>query len=144
MAVKVFTVKEANEALPIVRGAVRFVRDRAREIVQTQDALAVLSLLGARSAKSPEHRDLRARQTQLQDLVNAYNAKLEELQRIGCVVKDLNQGLVDFYAQHKDRLVFLCWKFGEKKIAFWHDLEGGYARRRPISELEEDGEEDEE
>lgn len=143
MAVKVFTVKEANAVLPAVQEAVRFVRDRAREIVQTQDALAVLSLLGARSAKSPEHRDLRSRHRQLQELVAVYNAKLEELQGIGCVVKDLNQGLVDFYAQHKDRLVFLCWKLGERRIAFWHDLEGGFARRRPISELDEEEEDDE-
>jgi hypothetical protein len=38
----------------------------------------------------------------------------------------------------KGRTVFLCWKLGEKKISFWHDLESGFAERRPISELEEE------
>jgi hypothetical protein len=142
MAVKVFTVQEANAILPAVQEAVRFVRDRAREIVVAQDALSVLSLIGAQSPKSPDHADMHARHAELQRLAEAYHSKLEELQAIGCVVKDLNQGLVDFYAQHKDHLVFLCWKLGEKKISFWHDLEGGYTKRRPIRELQEEQEED--
>ena len=58
--------------------------------------------------------------------------------RRGCVLKDLDRGLLDFYALSGDRLIFLCWQLGESEIAHWHTLEGGFAGRQPLdrSELE--------
>ncbi len=133
---RVFTVREANRILPQVEQAIRSLRARAREIIGWQDRLGVLSLIGAEDSRSPEHAELGVVQKELEDSVNGYNEHLEELQRIGCVVKDLNHGLVDFYGRSGDRLVFLCWRLGEKKIAFWHELQGGFSGRRPIKELE--------
>lgn len=136
MSVKVFTVEEANRILPIVEAGVRFIRERALEIIQTQDRLSVLSLLGGRSPQSPENKEFLEQRTRMEELVGAYNTRLEELDRVGCVIKDLNSGLVDFYCRSGDRLVFLCWKMGEKKIRFWHEIEGGFAGRRPIDQME--------
>jgi hypothetical protein len=50
-------------------------------------------------------------------------------------------GLVDWFARSADREVFLCWRFGEKEVAFFHDLEAGFAGRRPVSELTEPSDE---
>ena len=136
MSVKVFTVEEANRILPVVEAGVRFIRERAVEIVQTQDRLSVLSLLGGKHPQSPENKEFLEQRTHLEELVAAYNARLEELDRVGCVIKDLNNGLVDFYCRSRDRLVFLCWRMGEKKIEFWHEIEGGFSGRRPIGEME--------
>ncbi len=57
---------------------------------------------------------------------------LEQLEEAGCLLKDLEQGLVDFVHQHDGQDVFLCWKEGEKNIQFWHDIEEGYEERKPI------------
>lgn len=62
--------------------------------------------------------------------------KLDTLFELGCIVKDINLGLVDFYAKHGDKDIFLCWKFGEPEIRFWHDLQTGYSGRRPVESLE--------
>ncbi len=72
---------------------------------------------------------------ELRALMDALRSDLDELHRAGCIVKDITSGLVDWYAQKDGREVLLCWKLGEKSIAFWHELEAGYAGRRPISEL---------
>jgi hypothetical protein len=138
MSPKILTLEEANSILPIVDAGVRFIRAKAAEIARVQDRLTVLSLLEAQDPRSPEHKDFDAQRGMLEELVEAYNARLEELDRLGCVIKDLRLGLVDFYGKVKGRMVFLCWKLGEKKISFWHDLESGFAERRPISELEEE------
>lgn len=137
MSVRVFSIEEANKILPLVEATVRFIREKAIEIVQTQDRLSILSLVGGSDPRSPEHREFDQQRSRLEELVQAYNTRLEELDQIGCVIKDLNHGLVDFYGKVNDRMVFLCWRLGEKRIAFWHDLESGFAGRRPISELEE-------
>jgi hypothetical protein len=141
MSIKIFTLEEANRVLPTVREAVVLARAKVEEIVGIQDRLSVLSLIGAGDSQSPEHREFDENQEQLETLVRAYNKSIEQLQTIGCVLKDLNHGLVDFYARKGNRLVFLCWRLGEKEIAFWHELKTGFTGRRPVSELDEEGKE---
>jgi hypothetical protein len=48
------------------------------------------------------------------------------------VLRDLDRGLIDFPAVRDDREVYLCWIEGEPDIGFWHDLDAGYAGRRPV------------
>jgi hypothetical protein len=62
----------------------------------------------------------------------------EAIQELGAVVKDLEQGLVDFPARRGDEDVYLCWRVGEDRIGFWHGTEEGFAGRRPLP-LDPDG-----
>ena len=50
------------------------------------------------------------------------------------VVKDLDQGLVDFLARRGREQVFLCWRLGEPEIRYWHRLQDGFANRKPLQE----------
>ena len=59
-------------------------------------------------------------------------ASMEELQNTGCLLKDMDIGLVDFPTLYRDKEVYLCWKLGESGITFWHHVEDGYRGRRPI------------
>jgi hypothetical protein len=51
---------------------------------------------------------------------------------MGVLIKDINTGLLDFPAIRDEREVYLCWKFGEDDIAFWHEIEEGFAGRQSI------------
>ena len=55
-----------------------------------------------------------------------------EPEGIGCEVKDVQTGLVDFRAMRDGRAVYLCWRLGEEDIAFWHELDAGFAGRQPL------------
>lgn len=59
-------------------------------------------------------------------------AGVREILKLGGVPKDLELGLVDFLAVLGGSEVHLCWRFGEKRIRFWHGLDEGYAAREPI------------
>jgi hypothetical protein len=59
---------------------------------------------------------------------------MQHIEESGCVVKDLDIGLVDFPAMLGDEQVFLCWKLGEPRIEFWHRMDEGFAGRKPISD----------
>jgi len=63
--------------------------------------------------------------TRLMEIVNA-------IQETGCVVKDLDEGLVDFPSLIEGEEVYLCWKLGEEHIAFWHGMDEGFAGRKPL------------
>ena len=62
--------------------------------------------------------------------------ELEILLEAGVIVKDLEEGLVDFYSSYDGREILLCWKLGEDKIEFWHNVEDGYLERQHISALQ--------
>jgi len=64
----------------------------------------------------------------------ALSDELERVRAIGGEVKDLETGLVDFPSRRAGDDILLCWKLGEKRIDFWHTVDGGFAARRPIDE----------
>ena len=57
---------------------------------------------------------------------------VEQLQDLGCVVKDLDTGLVDFPTLFRGQEVYLCWKLGEPSIEFWHSVDEGFRGRKAI------------
>jgi hypothetical protein len=60
------------------------------------------------------------------------DAILHQLQDMNIEVKDLSLGLIDFPALKNGRVIFLCWKYNEDIIQFWHEIEAGFAGRQPI------------
>lgn len=59
-------------------------------------------------------------------------AVIEEVQDIGCLIKDLDIGLIDFPTLLRGKEVYLCWKLGETSIGFWHGVDEGFRGRKPI------------
>ena len=135
MAVKVFTIEEVNRLLPRVDAVLRSLVQAARQIQWYQDRTDVLDLIGASQIKSPEHREYMIGKKRLGELTADRDRLLEEMQRMGCVVKDFIKGQIDFYGAKDGRFVFFCWKLGEKRIQYWHELNTGTCGRRPLSEL---------
>jgi hypothetical protein len=65
-------------------------------------------------------------------LNDAIQTVLDQIQETGCVVKDLDVGLLDFPARIDDEDVYLCWKLGEDRIRFYHRQDEGFSGRKPI------------
>jgi hypothetical protein len=70
-------------------------------------------------------------------LVETLREQVDEIQGTGCIIKDIEVGLVDWPTLHHGREVLLCWKYGEREVGWWHDVDAGFAGRRPVSELDE-------
>ena len=129
---RVFTVAEANSALPEVRPVVeRLVsaRTRMRELEHAQgESVTAIGGNGAGYAAS----DLNTAQAEFQGLVEVAREGLQRLNELGVIVKDLDAGLVDFPARRGDADVLLCWQAGEELVAYWHPFDEGLAGRKPI------------
>jgi hypothetical protein len=129
-----FSPEEANALLPFLEQRLSLLFAKKRDLDQAQKELELMRLFqqtGATSANPDlallETRERRASELgeELAEAVSAVHAK-------GCVVKDLEQGLVDFYSLKGDRIVFLCWQRGERRVSHWHSLSGGFASRKLI------------
>lgn len=137
MRITLFTVDEANRALAALKPQVERLRARKREFDRLDTRIGVLGI--ATSGAGPDNPDavemheLTEKQRRLGESIARALAALRET---GVLVKDLDEGLCDFYALSGDRLVFLCWRLGEPEVAHWHPLEGGFAARRPIRKAE--------
>jgi hypothetical protein len=71
-------------------------------------------------------------------LQEAVETALEKIQSTGCVVKDLEIGLLDFPARIDNQDVYLCWKLGEDRIRFYHRQDEGFAGRKPLDPRDAD------
>ena len=60
------------------------------------------------------------------------DALIHSIQDLGILIKDINTGLIDFPAIKDNHEVYLCWKYGEDDIQFWHEVADGFAGRQPI------------
>jgi hypothetical protein len=70
------------------------------------------------------------------DAMDRLQHDIHKLEDLGCVLMDLNMGLVDFPAVRLGVRVWLCWKSGESKVGFWHGIQEGFANRKPVNEDE--------
>lgn len=123
-----FTVQEANRSLPLVT---RIVRD----IVNTHERATQLQ---AKIDGLPRAKDSSALQSQLDAAAGELQDYVDELTDIGVELKDYETGLVDFPGRHQGRDVFLCWRLGEEKIEYWHELHTGFNGRQPVTVIEEE------
>jgi hypothetical protein len=132
---KVFTVEEANGLLPRVRPLVEQLRALQGSIVKTNEQLDenVHKLSGGNGYPLQELRRQIEQLTRHQlQLVEAFQSALQQLEALGCLLKDLSLGLVDFYTVRDGEPAFLCWKLDEDAVRFWHPLDTGYADRQPL------------
>ena len=124
--IRFFTVEEANRTLPLVS---RIIEDVIEENDRLQELLPNLKEVRMRARRNPaaaeELNDLREEVATISARLEGY---LKELGQVGCVFKG-PQGLIDFYSMRDGRPVFLCWRYGEDRIRYWHELDGGFAGR---------------
>jgi hypothetical protein len=123
-----FTLDQANRTLPLVS---RIVADIVKVHKNATAQQGQLERMQQSNKNRPQA------EKELEKLLERLHELLDELADIGCEMKDFQIGLVDFIGRHQARDVYLCWKLGETKIVFWHELDAGVAGRQPINTLEE-------
>lgn len=128
-----FTVEQAERILPTIRSAVR---DAIRLKGEHDAADAGLKEIGRKVQLSGGSNVNREYVQQLrsgrESALEALKEAIDVIQEPGCVIKDLDVGLLDFPAFYRGKEVYLCWKLGEERIEWWHHIEDGFQGRTPI------------
>jgi hypothetical protein len=123
--VKTFTLAEANALVVQLDELLEEMTNLRDKIVAMGDSLQpILQRAGGNGGSKAGGEYLL--------VLQRFNASLSFIQELGCELKDLDQGLIDFPSYRDGKLVYLCWKRGEPKIEFWHDLESGFGGRQPL------------
>jgi hypothetical protein len=122
-----YTLAEARAALPQVKEYMNLIQAARREILRLRpDALPALEKAAANGG-SKAAGELFMHASRLEQGVKGIMA-------MGITIKDIDRGLLDFLGTRNGREVYLCWHHGEEEIAYWHELNAGFAGRRLIDE----------
>ena len=121
-----FTTNEANEALPDVIKKYEYALAKQNEVKKLEQQLQ-MSVSTTNSFE--EYVTLKQ---QLNSAITKFYESVEILENTGVVVKSIDQGLLDFPSKRFDEEVWLCWKYGETEIKFWHEKDSGFMGRKPI------------
>jgi hypothetical protein len=124
---RVFSLFEANQLIPQLQSHLSTVQQGKAVLLRTRDEVRKASAnsgfgggtsVGIHYVKS------------LQDI----STNLHAIHELGVVVKDIDLGLCDFPHVRDGRVVYLCWKLGEKEIRWWHEVTTGYKDRCPLED----------
>ncbi len=125
MPARYFTVQEANALLDKVRPLVSEIMDARSQIVAAQPELwPVLE----KSIGNGGSRKAGALIGQFEII----QRNVQQIEALGATVKDINSGLVDFLSHRDGREIYLCWRYDEPHLGYWHDLDAGFAGRQPL------------
>ena len=122
-----FSITQANEILPTVIKKFEFVTAKKNELAKIEQQL--------QTSLSPENKfeEYIILKQQLNTAITKLYQAIEDLENTGVVAKSIDEGLLDFPSKRFDKEVWLCWKYGEKEIKFWHEKDSGFQGRKPIS-----------
>ena len=127
-----FTLDEANEALEELRPLAEQMVDRRRELVEAQARRASLGAQVGTNGGDLTPSDFAEADAQLEAAASELAQCIERIQSAGVLIKDLDQGLLDFPALRDGKEILLCWHVGEEEIRFWHGVDEGFAGRKPL------------
>jgi len=126
MTAKYFTPEEADQMIPEVE-------KRIREVTIASDAVSHLTEdLNLSVEEDSGMLEFMEAKERLNKAMTEMHRSVEYLEDLGCIVKDLEHGLVDFPARRFGEEVWLCWRVGETKVSYWHGKREGFATRKPL------------
>lgn len=127
---RLMTLEEVNQLVPAMESHIQELHRLRDELSRKEVEIDALELVA-----DPKKRKAKVLDEKLDDYnrsVAHFYEVVDEIQRKGGLLKDLDLGLVDFYTRHEGRVVYLCWRLGEKEIKFWHEIGRGYRDRQPL------------
>ena len=120
-----FSLHDANRVLPEIRGKVEKIVRIYKRLKKISDEERETLQAVKTAGNAPVH------PVYFRFLENLHS-NLRDLTTIGCEVKDLETGLIDFPSIREGRTVYLCWRLGEDKVGHWHEVDAGFAGRQPV------------
>jgi hypothetical protein len=131
---RLFTPEEANATLVRLRPLLERLVEERRALAEHAGRLQAAQGVVAGNGGRIDAGRIAALQEAVARSAAEVAALVDELQRAGVQVKDLDRGLVDFPARHpkSGETVLLCFELGEPAVEHWHDLEEGFAGRKRL------------
>lgn len=140
---RLFDLHEAEELIPSLTVWLTEAKIHRDRILDIEKELAeVQSRILLRGGMLPPHAKLAERNLERERYVEPLREVLDQITDTGCLIKDLDNGLIDFPSIIGNEQALLCWRLGEERIRYWHRADEGFAGRKPLSDADRDSSDD--
>lgn len=133
MSEKYFSRHEAEQLLPMIQEFLKVAQEQKQAVdaaqVELTKAASRIMVLGG---SYPPYSELVKKKKERDQASERIVETISRIQETGCVVKDIDEGLIDFPSIIEGEEALLCWKQGEVRIEYWHGLEDGFAGRKRL------------
>jgi hypothetical protein len=127
-----YTAAEANATLPLVRAILRDITELGRDLQDRQERMSRIRPSNRARMSEAYEEEWKQLQTGVERDQERLVEFADELKNLGIELKDPYTGLIDFPCWMEGREVYLCWRLGEPEVAYWHELDAGFAGRRKL------------
>ena len=127
-----FTLDEAEALLPQVRDELLAMQTCKREVDELRGSFDHAAQKSAGHGHVKDEDALADKRRRAEALVEQINERLARINEWGVELKGIDEGLIDFPSRRDDRVVYLCWRLGEDRIAWWHEIDAGFSGREPL------------
>lgn len=131
--IKLFTVEEANAMLPLVRAIASDMVALSRDVLERRERLNQINDHHESDSNDPYSDEVAQIEQELEKDIERLNEYGRELFQLGVEPKGATEGLVDFPTKMDGRIVYLCWRYDEPEVLYWHEVDGGFAGRQPLT-----------
>ncbi len=126
---KIFDIDTARDLITVIKPIVEEINLKKEELYSCL----------ARLEEEKDELERLYLKSHVEDLDTEIRRLFQKIEALGGVIKGIDPIIIDFLSFHQNRYIWLCWKEDEDTIMYWHELDEGFAGRKPIELLYEDG-----
>ena len=134
---KFFTVEEAETLIGMLESTFERIRRNKQHYLWLQEEIGILKLIVECGAdeKNADAVGLNEKTLKYKEIAREIEKDVATVEETGCILRDVDKGLVDFFSIQNGTVVFLCWKKGEDAIKYWHSIHDGVSGRQLLHKL---------
>lgn len=128
---RTFSPQEVNQLIPVLTPLLFKLREKQDRAVKLEAQIDALEIISDDSNENAVKELRRLTEAHHKEATEFYSV-IESIHQKGCLVKDVEKGLVDFYSVIDGKVVYLCWMLGEPQVTHWHEVGQGFGQRQPL------------
>jgi len=143
MSHKFFTVEEADSLIGFLETTLERIKRNRQRYLWLQEEISILKVIvgcGANTRENkPKGENVNGDTIELEDKLQQFKEVEKEIEKgkaaitdSGCIIRDEDKGMIDFFSIQNNTVVYLCWRKGEDSVRFWHSIHDDFDSRQPL------------
>ena len=127
-----FTLEQAQAMVPWLQETFDAIEPLKEQLAGAKEKVQSLMTRMQSNGGAKAEEELEETTYALHEAQNGMDERAYAILERGIVLRNVEQGLVDFPSMRDGREVYLCWVAGEASIAHWHDVDAGVSGRQRL------------